>query len=296
MWLEDRPIAAITYTYTGTAMTPATTTTSYVETDHLATPRLITNASRQKRWTWESAPYGDTFPNENPQALGAYNYNLRFPGQYFDAETNHHYNHHRDYESTTGRYVQSDPIGLEGGVNTYGYAMAAPVMFKDVWGLVVLRCERPVDINWLPSGSGNYLPYHNWLKTDTLEAGMGGECPVPGQQCSDRPYAATNTISHAGQSSAPNASCTPVKDIDEICVNNAIRPGQPTGLWLPWNQCQSFVNQVINRCSRAVNSAARDELRVSMGSTTLGGDCCSCVGLCRCRLCPNVELLLRLAR
>ena len=45
VWLEDRPIAAITYTYTGTSMTPATTTTSYVETDHLATPRLITNAS-----------------------------------------------------------------------------------------------------------------------------------------------------------------------------------------------------------------------------------------------------------
>ena len=115
VWLDERPIAAITYTYTGTSTTPATTTTSYVETDHLATPRLITNASRQKRWTWESAPYGDTYPNENPQALGAYNYNLRFPGQYFDAETNHHYNHHRDYESTTGRYVQSDPIGLEGG-------------------------------------------------------------------------------------------------------------------------------------------------------------------------------------
>jgi len=112
VWLDDRPIAAVTNTYTGTATTPTTTTTSYVETDHLATPRLITNASRQKRWSWESAPYGDTFPNENPQSLGAYKYNLRFPGQYFDIETNHHYNHHRDYESTSGRYIQSDPIGV----------------------------------------------------------------------------------------------------------------------------------------------------------------------------------------
>lgn len=103
VWLDDRPVAAITYTYTGTATTPTTTSTSYVETDHLATPRLITNASRQKRWSWDSAPYGDTLPIENPQALGVYKYNLRFPGQYFDAETNHHYNHHRDYESTTGR-------------------------------------------------------------------------------------------------------------------------------------------------------------------------------------------------
>ena len=137
VWLEDRPIAAITYTYVGTSTTPATTTTSYVETDHLATPRLITNASRQKRWTWESAPYGDTFPNENPQALGAYKYNLRFPGQYFDAETNHHYNHHRDYESTSGRYLQSDPIGVLAGVNTYAYSRWQPLRYLDSSGLCV---------------------------------------------------------------------------------------------------------------------------------------------------------------
>ena len=128
----------ITYTYTGTSTTPATTTTSYVETDHLATPRLITNAARQKRWTWESAPYGDTFPSENPQALGAYKYNLRFPGQYFDAETNHHYNHHRDYESTSGRYVQSDPIGLAGGINAYGYALSQPTKYVDPTGKFVI--------------------------------------------------------------------------------------------------------------------------------------------------------------
>ncbi len=143
VWLEDRPIAAITYTYIGTSMTPATTTTSYVETDHLATPRLITNASRQKRWTWESAPYGDTFPNENPQALGAYKYNLRFPGQYFDAETNHHYNHHRDYESTIGRYVQSDPIGLYGGINTYAYVAGNPLRYVDSEGLIIIATIGP---------------------------------------------------------------------------------------------------------------------------------------------------------
>ncbi|MEO8187618.1 MAG: RHS repeat-associated core domain-containing protein, partial [Burkholderiaceae bacterium] len=150
VWLEDRPIAVITYTYTGTSTTPTTTTTSYVETDHLATPRLITNASRQKRWTWESAPYGDTFPNENPQALGAYKYNLRFPGQYFDAETNHHYNHHRDYESTTGRYVQSDPIGLAGGFNTYLYVDGNPLSFSDFLGLMasIPGCSSRILDSW----------------------------------------------------------------------------------------------------------------------------------------------------
>lgn len=136
VWLEDRPVAAITYNYSGAATTPSSTTVSYVETDHLATPRLITNASRQKRWSWEGAPYGDTLANENPQALGAYAYNLRFPGQYFDKETNHHYNHHRDYESTTGRYVQSDPIGLNGHINTYLYVAGNPARFADPSGLL----------------------------------------------------------------------------------------------------------------------------------------------------------------
>ena len=173
VWLDDRPIAAITYTYTGTSTTPATTTTSYVETDHLATPRLITNASRQKRWSWESAPYGDTFPNENPQALGAYNYNLRFPGQYFDEETNHHYNHHRDYESTTGRYLQSDPIGLYGGLNTYLYGNADPLFYVDPHGLLVMD-DVWAAIYW---GTGGWSPTRNQVDFvagfgDTLSLGL----------------------------------------------------------------------------------------------------------------------------
>jgi RHS repeat-associated protein len=138
VWLENRPVAAITYTYVSSNLTPATTTVSYVETDHLGTPRLVTNASRQARWSWVSAPYGDTLANENPAALGVYPYNLRFAGQYFDKETNHHYNWHRDYESTTGRYVQSDPIGLAGDINTYRYALNHPTKYTDPNGLMPL--------------------------------------------------------------------------------------------------------------------------------------------------------------
>jgi RHS repeat-associated protein len=148
IWVGDRPAAALTYTYSGTSTTPLTKTVSYVETDHLGTPRLVTNASRQARWSWVSAPYGDTFPNENPSALGAYPYNLRFAGQFFDKETNHHYNWHRDYESTTGRYVQSDPIGLDGGLNTYQFLKANPLGLVDPDGLFGLPWEpRP---GWNP--------------------------------------------------------------------------------------------------------------------------------------------------
>lgn len=97
--------------------------------DHLGTPRVITNQANGVVWNWKSDPFG------NGKPTGSLTYNLRFPGQYYDKETGLHYNYFRDYDPTTGRYVQSDPIGLGGGVNTYGYAGANPVMRIDQLGL-----------------------------------------------------------------------------------------------------------------------------------------------------------------
>jgi RHS repeat-associated protein len=58
----------------------------------------------------------------------------RLPGQYLDKETNLHYNYFRDYDSGLGRYVQSDPLGLKGGLNTYAYVGSTPLIFIDPWG------------------------------------------------------------------------------------------------------------------------------------------------------------------
>jgi RHS repeat-associated protein len=73
--------------------------------------------------------------DENPSSLGAFEFALRLPGQYFDRETNLHYNYFRDYDASLGRYVQSDPIGLDGGLNTYAYAFTDPLAIVDPEGL-----------------------------------------------------------------------------------------------------------------------------------------------------------------
>ena len=132
VWLGSTPVAAFTPDSANAANSPHT---YYIHTDHLDTPRIVTDRSNNIRWRWIAEPFGTTAAETNPSGLGALAFNLRFPGQYFDQETGLHYNWHRDYDASTGRYVQSDPIGLAGGINTYAYVGVDPVSFIDPDGL-----------------------------------------------------------------------------------------------------------------------------------------------------------------
>jgi RHS repeat-associated protein len=130
VWLDDLPVATLRPNGSGVDI-------FYVHADHLGTPRAITRPSdNQLRWKWDNTEgFGNSAPDENPNSLGNFAYNLRFPGQYFDAETGKHYNYYRDYDSSLGRYLQSDPIGLAGGINTYSYVDSRPLLLSDPSGL-----------------------------------------------------------------------------------------------------------------------------------------------------------------
>ena len=88
-----------------------------VHTDNLGTPKLLTSSEGETVWQATYTPLGEALISQQ-----AIEFNLRFPGQYADAETGTHYNYQRDYDPRTGRYLTSDPIGLAGGDNTYAYA------------------------------------------------------------------------------------------------------------------------------------------------------------------------------
>ena len=128
VYLGDTPVAALTAPAIGQ------TTVSYIYADHLNTARVIVRPTDQAIvWQWGSnEPFGQSQANSNPNGLGTYTYNPRFPGQVADAESGWFYNWHRDYRPSTGGYTESDPLGLGGGtMTTYGYVAGNPLSNVD---------------------------------------------------------------------------------------------------------------------------------------------------------------------
>jgi RHS repeat-associated protein len=129
VWMGDTPVATIQPSGSSVAV-------YYIHADHLNAPRMITRSSDNTiLWRWDTDPFGTAAPNQNPSGVGTFVYNVRYPGQYFDAETGLNYNYYRDLDPQTGRYVESDPIGLYGGINTYAYAASRPTSNVDARGL-----------------------------------------------------------------------------------------------------------------------------------------------------------------
>lgn len=140
VWLGDIPVATLRPDGSGGI------DIFYVHTDHLNTPRRVTRpVDNVVVWRWLSSPFGVTDADQDPDGdQNMFAFNLRFPGQYYDEETGLHYNYFRTYDPSTGRYLESDPIGLDGGLNTYGYVSGNPMSFTDPFGLAELPPYYPI--------------------------------------------------------------------------------------------------------------------------------------------------------
>jgi RHS repeat-associated protein len=131
VWLGSTPVAV----FMPDAASPGGVPIAYfIHADHIDTPRVVVDRSNNVRWRWLAEPFGATAAETDPSGFGAFAFNLRFPGQYLDQESGLHYNYFRDYDASIGRYVESDPIGLAGGINTYGYVEGNPVSKVDPTG------------------------------------------------------------------------------------------------------------------------------------------------------------------
>ncbi len=136
---------------------------------------LPVDAARKVIWRWEGEAFGNT------PASGSVSVNLRFPGQYYDAETNLHYNHFRYYDPELGRYITSDPIGLRGGMNTYGYVEQNPIIGVDINGLTASCPSLP------PIHNSDWKPYVGDPRV--FHCGFRGFLEVRDDKCDEGPIA-----------------------------------------------------------------------------------------------------------
>jgi len=137
VWLDDLPVAVLE-PYAGSL---------YIAPDHLGAPHQITNASVNVVWYWDHDPFGNGLPT------GSFTYALRFPGQFYDQNAKLHYNYYRDYDPNTGRYIESDPIGLRGGINTYAYVGGNPINWVDAKGRESSSPDNGIPSNVVPNAT-----------------------------------------------------------------------------------------------------------------------------------------------
>jgi RHS repeat-associated protein len=178
-----------------------------IDADQIDTPRMITKQDHAIVWRWDTAEaFGATAPNQDPSGIGAFVFNQRFSGQIADVETGLLQNVNREYNAPWGRYIQSDPIGLKGGINTYQYANSQPTSVSDPSGLfttlnhvtityIALReCGfnpwRGLQLAWA-AAAGDWTP--TWKTSQGVENANWHAMAQPGQSVADA-LAATETF------------------------------------------------------------------------------------------------------
>lgn len=217
-----------------------------VVADHVGSPRLVIDATTgQIVQRLDHDPWGrvmhDTAPGFQP---------FGFAGGLVDADTGLVHFGARDYDPHTARWLRPDPLLFLGGAtpNLYCYADLDPVNHWDPTGNDVWRCESLSQIPWQAEAGLK----HHWAKTDSVEAGLGPHPVEGGGQ--------TAVTDQTGYSEKrKDTTCEKIENVDEECVNarlrtphtapNGVRFGDDLGYYSPWNQCQSFIEDVLSSCA-----------------------------------------------
>jgi len=190
-----------------------------VHPDHLGSPQKMTDATGAVTWDARFRPFGE------PHAIaGSAANDQRFPGQLLDPETGLHYNYFREYDPTLGRYVESDPIGLAGGLNTYAYVGGNPLRWYDILGLTRLVLDVQQGILTVDPERPSTKPYNI-----NVTSGVGSctNKPVCESRKNRGPIPRGDYVIHADDIDNPNF-------LDDVWRNFFESPARGGGDWGDW--------------------------------------------------------------
>ena len=232
-----------------------------VHSDHLNTPRKLTQPDGQVAWQWAYSAFGDeqptigakrftsetTTPTTGATSIPEVTFNLRYPGQYFDKETKLHYNYFRTYAPGTGRYTQGDPIGLDGGWNRFGYGNSNPLSNTDPSGLC--GPATPLCV-WLLANAPWLVPTGTLVAEAGLSLATG--TPIPASalpQFAGRALQSASTVVYLGVKNNNPVYVGITKDIAQRACKHGDRFDDLVQLTqkFPRDHARAIEQSIINR-------------------------------------------------